>query len=72
MVTVMNYTVWQKIYLLPHFWEFSHYSFTKQQFSSVRKTFRQFGEPPTFDMDLGKKKFRLGHNRDLINLDMTS
>ena len=30
---------------------------SKQQFSSVRKTFRQFGEPPTFDMDFGKKKF---------------
>ena len=31
----MTYTVSRKIYLLPQFWEFSHYSFTKQHFSSM-------------------------------------
>ena len=42
--------------------------FTKHQFSLMRKKFILFEEP---DMDFGKKKIRLGHNRDLINLDMT-
>ena len=104
----------RKIYLLPQFWEFSHYSFTKQQFSSMRKKFSLFGEPRTWPIQsheksisshsfenfltiplpnsislqcaknsaylqslrhliwiLAKKWFRLGHNCDLINLDMT-
>ena len=51
----MTYTVSRKIYLLPQFGEFSHYSFTKQHFSSMCKKFILFAEPPTFDMDFGQK-----------------
>ena len=55
LVTVMTYIVSRKINLLPQFWEFSHYSFTKQQFSSMRKKFSLFGEPRTWPIQSHEK-----------------
>ena len=59
LVTVMTYIVSWKINLLPQFWEFSHYSFTKQQLSSMRKKFVLFGEPRAKNHKISRKIYLL-------------
>ena len=59
LVTVMTNIVSRKINLLPQFWEFSNYSFTNQQLSSMRKKFVLFGEPRTKNHKKSRKIYLL-------------